>query len=133
MPVPTSITPAKRRRRRRRRAVVSSSPPPLALTLVSASFSAVTTLLRLTFNKPVDVSGIFPGNLIVDDGEGDIQWEGQGPVTFVNPSTIDVGMFEVQAQAYPDTRLNAAAPTGIVAADGGEAWAGVAGLLLPFP
>jgi len=54
-------------------------------------------------------------------------------VTFVNPSTIDVGMFEIQAQAYPDTRLNAAEPTGIVAVEGGEAWAGVTGLLLPFP
>jgi hypothetical protein len=81
----------------------------------------------------VDVEGIFPGNLIVDDGAGDIQWEGQGPVTLPSPSIVEVGMFEIQAQAYPDTRLNALAPTGIVAVEDGEAWAGVSALLLPFP
>jgi hypothetical protein len=69
----------------------------------------------------------------VNDGAGDIQWEGQGSVTLVDPSTVEVGMFEVQAQAFPDTRLSATAPTGIVEADGGEAWPGVSGLLLPFP
>ena len=128
MLTPTPL-PFRRRRGRPRR----PAPPPLALALVGASFSDVTTILRLTFNKPVDVSGIFPGNLVVDDGASGTQWEGQGPVTLVNPSTVEVGMFEVQAQAYPDTRLNAQAPTGIVAVEDGEAWAGISALLLPFP
>ena len=130
-----SIIPAKRRIRRKRRTAASSSPAPAALTLVSASFDAGPggAILRLTFNKPVDVEGIFPGNLQVDDAVSATQWEGQGPVTFVNPSTIDVGMFEIQAQAYPDTRLNALEPTGIVAVEDGEPWAGVSDLLLPFP
>ena len=45
MPVPTSITPAKRRRRRRRRGAPSATGP-AALTLIGASFSDVTTILR---------------------------------------------------------------------------------------
>jgi hypothetical protein len=129
---PTTFQPRKPFHRRAR-AAASVPPPAAALMLVGASFSPVTTILRLSFNKPVDVEGIFPGNLQVNDGASDIQWEGQGPVTLVDPSTVEVGMFEIQAQAYPDTRLSAAEPTGIVAVEDGEPWAGVADLLLPFP
>jgi hypothetical protein len=112
------------------------SPPrpfPLNLILTGASFSGVTTILRLSFNEPVDVSGIFPGNFQVEDGASGKQWEGQGPVILINSWTVEIGMFEIQAQSYPDTRLNALEPTGIVAVDDAEAWAGVANLLLPSP
>jgi hypothetical protein len=133
-PMIVPITNPFRRRKGRPRPVAVAAPP-APLMLIGANFSPVTTILRLTFNKPVNVDDIFPGNLQVNDGvsPGGIQWEGQGPVTQPTPSVVEVGMFEIQAQAYPDTRLNAAEPTGIVAVEGAEAWAGVADLLLPFP
>ena len=129
-----SIIPAKWRTRRRRRAV-ESPPGPTALTLVFASFDPGLLILRLSLNKPIDVSGMFPGNLQVNDaisGGGGAQWEGVNGALF-NPSTVDVEMSEFAAQAYPDTRLNTVGPTGIVAVEGGEAWAGVSDLVLPFP
>jgi hypothetical protein len=100
--------------------------------LVGASFSPVTAILRLSFNKPVDVSGIFPGNLIVDDAASGAKWEGVG-AAMVNPSTVDVEMSELFPQAFADTRLNAQPPTGIVAVDDGGTWPGVTDVPLPFP
>ena len=122
------VPPLRGRRRRTRRKAA-----PVALTLAAASFDAGTLVLRLTFNKPVDVTDIFPGNLQVDDSVSATQYEGQGPVTQPTPSVVEVVMFELQAQAYPDTRLRALAPTGIVAVGDAEAWPGVVNLLLPFP
>ena len=121
--------------RRRRQSVRRTPPqpaPPAALMLVGASFSAATMILRLTFNKPVDVSGIFPGNLTVNDGVSGARWEGVNP-TPVDPSTVDVEMSQFAVQAYPDTRLNTIQPTGVVAVDDAQEWPGVVNLLLPFP
>src|SRR5688572_19203238 len=123
------IPEPKYRRRPRQR---PAAPPPAALALVFASFNPGTAMLRLSFNKPVDVSGIFPGNMQVEDAAGGAKWEGVG-ATVIDPSTVDVEMSQFQTQAYPDTRLDAQEPTGIVAAGGGEPWAGVSHLLLPFP
>ena len=123
------FTPPLRGKHRRTRRKAAAA----ALTLAGASFDAGTLVLRLTFNKAVDVTDIFPGNLQVDDAVSGTQYEGQGMVTQPSPSVVEVVMSEVQAQAYPDTRLRALAPTGIVAVADKEAWAGVSHLLLPFP
>jgi hypothetical protein len=119
--------------RRRARAADPSPPPPRPLTLVSASFDVGLLILRLGFDRPIDISGLIAGPFVVNDHDTDTQYGGQGSGVLIDPTTLDVEMTEIQSMGFPDTRLFTTGPTGIVAADDGGTWAGVMDLLLPFP
>ena len=118
---------------RRARAADAPAAPPAPLTLVFASFDPGLLILRLGFDRAINISGLNPGQLFVNDHDTDTQYTGLGPGALIDPSTADIEMQELQAMGFPDTRLVATSGNGIVAVDDGGTWPGVFDLLLPFP
>ena len=127
------LFPSSAFRKRRVRTQRKPPAPPVALMLVSASFDAGLVILRLNFDRPINISGLSAGQLIVNDHDTDTQYGGQGAGMLIDPTTVDVEMTELQSMGFPDTRLTTIGPSGIVAVDDGGTWAGVVDLLLPFP
>ena|SRR5690242_4642053 len=110
------------------------TPPPLALTLVSATYDTDDFSVALVFDRAVDASGLNAAAITVDDGVYAAgSFVGSGPATVVNPTTIKVFLEEVGGPTVPDVELTATGASGIVAVDDGGTWAGVTGLVLPFP
>jgi hypothetical protein len=99
---------------------------------VAASYETA-TLVRLTFDRPINAAGIVAGQMTVDDGpfEGR-RFVSTAGVDVVDPVTIDVALIEVGMAAGADVILTAGAGTGIVAVDDGGTWDGVTDLVLPF-
>ena len=108
------------------------TPPIAAPVLVAASCTEGPTLI-LSFDRPVDVAGLVPGLLRVDNGLLMYRYVGYQTPAVLDPQTIEVPLTGVEDYAGPGVTLTAAAGNGIVAADGGLAWAGVGDLELPFP
>jgi hypothetical protein len=107
---------------------------PAALTLVAASYDTDEFSVTLVFDRAVDASGLDAAAVTVDDGEFAAgRFVGSGPATVINPTTIKVFLEEVGGPTVPDVELTSTAASGIVATDDGGTWAGVAGLVLPFP
>ena len=119
-------------RRRARRPADTAGPA--APALVAAGFDDVALTLTLTFDQAVDASAMVGNAVVVDDAAGTgTQYAAIEPAAAPSPTTVEVAMTEVQAATGAGVRLTAGAGNGIVAADGGAAWAGVSGLELPFP
>lgn len=100
-------------------------------TLVAASCDESPTL-TLVFDRPVDVSAVDVELIRVDNGLLGFTYVGYGAPTLPDPVTVRLALTGVEEYAGPGVVLSAAADNGIVAADGGGAWAGVTGLELPF-
>ena len=62
----------KRRSNRRRRKPGPTPPPGAALVLLEASFDEVSTIVRLTFDRAIDVASLNGSAIIVDDGPTDL-------------------------------------------------------------
>ena len=118
------VVPQLHRRRR------SKAAP--ALTLVRATYVSGTSL-TLAFDRPIDVSALVGGVILVDDGPAGTQYEATLGAVLVDPQTVRLALIDLTGFAGPDVRLNAAAGNGIAPAGGGAAWAGVSNLLLPYP
>ena len=112
--------------RRRRRAVRT-------LTLVAVAFDAVAHRVDLTFDRPVGVASMDVTKVTVDDSDDGLRWRGSGTPTLLSPAVVRVPLTNLGLYSVPVTLLTAAAPTGIVAEGAGGMWAGVTGLVLPFP
>jgi hypothetical protein len=111
-------------------------PPPAVLTLVEASYSTDDgALVRLKFDRAIDIAGIDEGQIGVRDGLFLHQQlvGNAGGVVVIDPQTIDVYLTATGAYAGADQLLTATGATGIVAVDDGAAWAGVSDLALPWP
>ena len=111
----------------------TTTPPPPALAVVSASYDDSGPSVRIEFDRAIDMSYFDPTQLTVTDGvHNDSQYVGtDGFDLDVQVVTI---YLERTGDAGGDTiTLNATAETGIFAADDGVAWAGVTGMVLPFP
>lgn len=106
--------------------------PPVPLTLVAAACSEAPTLV-LTFDRPIDVSGLVPGLLRVDNGLLGFSYVGYDTPTLTGPATVEVQLTGVEEYPGTGVRLTAAAGNGIVAVDDGGVWAGVVDLSLPYP
>jgi hypothetical protein len=115
--------------RHRKPSVQTSATP--ALTLVSATFDGGT--LVLTFDRAIDVAGLVPGQLVVFDGPGAVEWGGTALFEQPTPESLEVTMSEEGEFAGAGVTLTATAGAGIVAADDDSPWAGVTGVELPFP
>ena len=90
-------------------------------------------MLTLTFDRAVDVSGIAPGLLVIDDGPNGIAWGGTGVVEQPTALSVAVEMIEDAEFTGSGVSLTATGGAGIVS-DGDDApWAGVSGLALPWP
>jgi hypothetical protein len=117
---------------RKRRSSTKRKPPavPSAPVLVAATFSGT---LGLTFDRAVSISGFVPFLVVVFDGNDGLEYGGTAEATQPGgPNTVEIGMIE--NGEYPGTGvlLTVTSGAGIVAAEGGAAWAGVTGLGLPF-
>ena len=134
MLLPT-LQPFRRRHGRERAGQAAPPAPPAPLTLVFASFDPGLLILRLGFDRAIDLSGLVPGQLFVNDHDTDTQYTGLGPGALIDPTTADIEMQFLQSTGFPDTRLVATSGSGIVAVDDGGTWPGTGGvdLLLPFP
>ena len=133
MLLPFTPTTRKHRGRRRRAAGDADAPlPPGAPTLVTAVCDESPSL-TLVFDRPVDVSAIDVASFRVDIGVLGFTYVGFDAPIIVNPTTVQILLSGIEEYAGPGVILTAAAVNGIVAADGGEAWAGVTDLSLPFP
>ena len=116
--------------RYRGRAAALPPAPPAPLTLVGASCTEAPTLI-LSFDRPIDVSGLVPGLLRVDNGLLMYSYVGYDTPVQLDPNTVEVPLSGIGDYDGPGVILTAAAGNGIVAADGGAAWAGCAGVELP--
>ena len=110
-----------------RRARVVAVPP----VLVAAACSEAPTL-TLTFDRPIDVAGLVPGLFRVDNGVLGFSYVGFLTPTRPDPRSVELQLTGVEEYPGTDVRLTADAGNGIVAVEGGAAWAGVADVSLPL-
>ncbi len=132
MHTPPTFDLAPPRVRRKRRAI--GSPGPVALMLVAAEYEE-SVWVRLTFDRPIDISAMNGSAITVDDGPlSGTLWVGlESPGTLIGPATVQIELEPYDPSTSAATVLNATAATGIVAEDDGGAWAGVTDVELPFP
>jgi hypothetical protein len=133
----TVVPPKYRKNRGRNRSLLQASPPappgPTAPVLVSAAFSLDDgAVLTLGFDRAVAIVGFDPAAIGVADGPGESFYDGSGGATLSGANTVVVGLIYLYAASGDDVELTATAGNGIVAVDGGVAWAGASGLVLPF-
>jgi hypothetical protein len=121
-------------RRRKSGGLAQALPPPVALALVSATYDIDDGSVVLTFDRAVDAAELDASAITVDDGvyQGGF-FVGSGPATVVNPTTIKIFLEVIGGPTVSDVELSATGASGIVAVDDGGTWAGVTGLVLPFP
>ena len=131
MNTPSSITPAPQRVRRKRKQ--ASSTAIAALTLVSAEY-AKNDWVRLTFNRPIDITALDGTQIEVDDDAmSGNRYNGSLGGTLINPTTVEIDLDRTGSATESGVHLIASATSGIVAADDASEWSGVADLALPFP
>jgi hypothetical protein len=123
--------PAKRKGRGRA-SEATAKRPPAPLTLVSASFDPDGPEVYLTFDRPIDISGLVVGGFgVVDEPDGHALIGFLAPI-LIAPNQVQVLMQIVASASGPDVLLTASAGNGIVAVDDGGTWAGASDLVLPF-
>ncbi len=129
MPITVPLIPFIRRRRRQPRAVA-----PAALMLIAAEYQEG-VWVRLTFDRPIDISAMNGSAITVDDGplSGSL-WVGlEFSGTLIGPVTVQIELGPYDPSSSVETLLNGAAGNGIVASEGGGTWGGVTNVALPFP
>src|SRR3954471_10150548 len=90
--------------------------------LVAVSFDAVAHRVDLTFDRPVSIAAMDATRVVVDDSDDGLRWRGSGTPTLPSPEVVRVTLTNLGLYSVPVTLLTAAAPTGIVPADGGGMW-----------
>ncbi len=126
------VEPPLHPRRSRARSKRRRSAPPAALTLVAAEYDAA-TLVRLTFDRPIDIAGIVASAIVVSDGPYEAaRFAGTGAAELSAPATVELPLELTGPASGPIVTLTASALNGIVAVDDGGTWAGVADVELPF-
>jgi hypothetical protein len=115
----------------RRRNAPQAAP---ALTLVAATYNSDSSFVDLTFEVPIDIAAMDCEKIFVDDGaiEGFVYQGITGP-ELINPTTVRVLLNGISESTASDVRLTVQAGNEIVPTGGGAEWAGVTGLVLPFP
>ena len=120
--------------RRRLRPARKTPPPGVALTLLEASFDEVSAIVRLTFDRAIDIAGLNGAAIIVDDGATTAtRYDATGSATLETPERVAIELQAIEPSESPGTLLTAGASSGIAAVDDGGTWAGVSDLALPYP
>ena len=124
----------RRRPKRGERKASNLVPPPMALTLVEGSFATDDYVsVRLTFDRPVDASGLVGTAITLGVQEFGYLYNATGAVVVLDPNTIEITCVYIGGFEGEQSILNASASTGIVAVDDGGTWEGCTDLALPFP
>jgi len=127
------LPPVPYRRRRGRVKGASVPPPGVALMLVYAYYDENVGVLRLQFDRAINIAGLNGAAITVRDGTWDqTTYNGISAVSVIDPKTIDLTLVPVGTWSVDEETLTATAHSGIVAANDGGTWAGVANLALPF-
>ena len=128
MLVPTAPLRPQRRSSIKPKGVV----PPLLIapTLVAATYESETAL-TLTFDRAVTVTAGSLANVRVFDGSHGKTYGG-GSFQVQSPVRVRVSLGYVGTFGGGEVKMSIVGPSGIAAADGGLAWAGVTDLGLPF-
>jgi hypothetical protein len=115
----------------RRRNTPQAAP---SITLVAAVYNSDSSYVDLTFDVAIDIAAMDCEKIYVDDGVtmGFVYQGITGP-ELVNPTTVRVLLNGIAESTASDVRLTVQAGNGIVPTGGGDPWAGVTGLVLPFP
>jgi hypothetical protein len=131
--IPPAIIQVPPRRVGRKRRSANNAPTP-SLTLVAASYNADSSFVDLTFDVAIDIDAMDCEKIYVDDGVtmGFVYQGITGP-ELINPMTVRVLLNGIAESTASDVRLTVQAGNEIVPTGGGDAWAGVTGLVLPFP
>ena len=117
------VVPPKRRRRK----PVTASP---ALSLTAAVYDTGTAV-TLTFNRAVDITGIVPSEIVLDDGQLTGERFLGSAAVLTSPTIVRIDLTSTGFEsATPDIRLTASAASNITAS--GTPWQGVTDLELPF-
>ena len=101
--------------------------------MVAATYDRGEPSVTLTFDRAVDLAGFDPSSLNVFDGPEAFELGGTGAITILAPDSAKIILIHNFDFTGPGVTMTATGGAGIVAQDGGAAWAGVTGLELPFP
>lgn len=124
------MLPAKKRRHHKPKRVMPSAPSPVGPVLVAADY--VVGQMLLTFDQAVDVSAFDGSQIIVVDGPAGFEYVGNS-ASAADPESIVVNLDLAGPATGTMVLLTATGLTGIVSANDGASWAGVADVELPFP
>jgi hypothetical protein len=120
-------------RRRRKARSNAESPAPATLTLIAAIHDSGNEWVRLTFNQAIDTSQLVVTAFFVDDGlVMSTLFRGMS-MQAIDAATVQINLEPIDPATGPFTTLSVAANNGIVAISGGDPWAGVNELGLPYP
>ena len=110
----------------------SQAGPPV---LVAAEFDVeFTGLVRLTFDRAIDISAIAGGQILVDDPVTTTTlYNCSASATLVSPEIVQMEVVAQEVSSGSVVSLTASPSNGIKSAGDGSAWAGVIDLELPFP
>src|SRR5688572_11935702 len=90
-------TAYRRRRGQPRRRNPAAPPGPAALTLVAAFYEAA-TVLRLTFDRAIDISAVDGNAILVFDGDAeDERFKADAPGELVGPATVEFSVLALGA------------------------------------
>lgn len=119
--------------RRREPPPLPAPPPPVALTLVQARYDSTEVVLRLTFDRAVDVDAFASSAVTVGDGLYNLSNYVATAASLEAPEVVRIALEPTGPFQYTDVMMEASAATGIIAADDGGTWPGTPGsIVLPY-
>ena len=101
--------------------------------LVAAWYSEGASVL-LAFDRAINTGAMVAADVTVYDGPNGNRLVGVGELGKPTDESVQIELTPGGSIAVsPDVTLDAPGGAGIVSTDGDEPWAGVAGVVLPFP
>ena len=127
-----TIVPAPVRRSRKRVVAPATGTPPASLTLIAARY-VDNAFLDLTFDHAIDVGAFNGDGVFVDDAvDALLTFIAIGGAELLSATIVRIELVEFENATGTGVTLTAPGNTGIVASNGGAAWAGCTALALPF-
>lgn len=108
--------------------------PPALVLQAAEMINFEPPVLRLRFDRAIDVSNVDAGQFVVEYPSGPgYKYVGDAVAGMTAPDTFDLAMEVSEPATGSQDLLSATSATGIVAVDDGGTWGGVSNLLLPYP
>ena len=90
--------------------------------------------MTLTFDRAVNIAGFGGDSVLVNDLPGTGQfYDGTGGASLESAMVVVIELVALGEAETPGVTLSAAGGAGVIAVDGGAAWAGAVELPLPYP